>query len=313
MTGREQRLALQSKLWTALCWVSAAVVAAACALIIVYLFVEGARSLSWRFLWADANMSIVDAAESGIRTPLVGTLLLIALSMVFTIPLALASATYLAEYMDETKLLTRVVRIGLEVLASVPSVVFGMFGLALFTRPIFAFLSDTGAIGANTAFGRSFLVASVVMGVHVLPYIIKVMEEAIRTVPRSYRDAAAALGVTKWRGLRKVILPSAGSGLATAAVLGMGLVAGDTAIVWLMLGGTVNMGADQWWQPQNWLAVLRGTGATLTTFTYFTSPAGEGTAPNLAMSSALVLMLLILVLNMVAMIIGHYGSRMNEQ
>jgi phosphate transport system permease protein len=93
----------------------------------------------------------------------------------------------------------------------------------------------------------------------------------------------------------------------------MGLVAGDTAIVWLTLGGTINMASDQWWQPQNWLMVLKGTGSTLTTFAYFTSPVGEGTAPELAFGAALVLICLILVLNFVAMLIGRRGERLRQQ
>jgi phosphate transport system permease protein len=285
------------------------VVIAGCLGIIVYLFVQGGSSVTWDFLTTDPEVSILEAENSGVRTPMVGTTLLIALSMLVTVPLALASATYLAEYMDESKILTRIIRVGLEVLASVPSVVFGMFGIALFSQGWATALSSTGAEGADAAFGRSFLVASMVMAVHVLPFVIKVMEEAIRTVPRSYRDAAAGLGLTKWRAVRKVVLPAAAPGLATGVILGMGLVAGDTAIVWMTLGGTIGMGAEQWWMPGSWVDVLRGTGSTLTTFTYFTSPAGEGTAENLAFGSALVLMTLILTLNVAAGFIGRLGSR----
>lgn len=304
-----ERHALGSRLWLAACWMAAAVVVFGCLFIIGYVFYSGLSVVDWRFLSTDPNVSILDAADSGIRVPLAGTVLLIVLSLLFAVPLALASAIYLAEYLDESRMLTKSVRVGLEVLASVPSVVFGMFGLALFSMPAFAFLSSEGAVAADAAFGRSFLVASIVMGIHVLPYIIKVMEEAIRSVPRSYRDAAAGLGVTKWRGIRHVILPAASPGLATAVILGMGLVAGDTAIVWLTLGGSVNMGAEQWWAPQNWLTVLKGTGSTLTTFTYFTSPVGEGMAPELAFGAAVVLIALVLVLNITAMLIARWGNR----
>lgn|GEM_PF-223914 len=304
-----ERGKLGSALWPVAAWAAAAAVIAVCVGIVAYLFVQGGPTINWHFLSNDPNPSLTEAQSGGIRVPIAGTVLLIVLSLVVAVPLALASATYLAEYMDERRLLTRIVRIGLEVLASVPSVVFGMFGLALFTRPMFTFLSSAGAEANRAAFGRSFLVAAIVMGVHVLPFIVKVMEEAIRSVPRTYRDAASALGLPKWRSLRRVVLPAAAPGLSTAVILGMGLVAGDTAIVWLTLGGTVSMGSDTWWRPDSWNAVLHGTGATLTTFTYYTSPVGEGMAPEMAFGAALVLVGIILVLNAGATVLSRIGSR----
>jgi phosphate transport system permease protein len=248
---------------------------------------------------------LVEAEAGGIRTPLVGTLVLIGLSIVVAAPMSLATAIYLAEYMDESHWTTRCVRVGLEVLASVPSVVFGMFGLALFSAPLFTFLSSSGAQGAQAAFGRSFLVASIVMAIHVLPFMTKVMEEAVRAVPGALRQAAAGLGIGKWRSIRLIVLPTSRSGLSVAVILGMGLVAGDTAIVWLLLGGTLSMGADSWWLPSQWLEVARGTGSTLTTYTYFTSPAGEGMAPSLAFGAALVLMAIVLALNVAATVFSR--------
>ena len=205
--------------------------------------------------------------------------------------------------------ITRLVRIGLETLASVPSVVFGMFGLAVFTMGSFKFLSSGGAAGADAAFGRSFFVVSIVMGIHILPFIIKTAEEAIRSVPLGYRQGAAALGIRKWPSLRKVILPAASPGIVTGVMLGMGLAAGDTAIVWMLLGGTINFASDTWWQAPHWLDVLRGPGSTLTTFIYFTSPAGEGNAINLAFGAAAVLVVVVLVLNLIAMLLAGLSAQ----
>jgi len=153
------------------------------------------------------------------------------------------------------------------------------------------------------SYGRSFLVASIVMGIHILPFVIKVSEEAIRNIPRSLRQGALALGMTKWRTIWKVVLPAARPGLATAAVLGMGLAAGDTAIVWLTLGGSMTMGVDAWWQPHNWLAVLKGAGSTLTTYAYFNSPAGDGNSPGAAFGAAFVLMCIVLLFNLGAVLL----------
>ena len=305
-TSRSGRVA--SMLGYAVSWLSVTVLAAVCLFIIGFLLYAGAQAISWAFLLTDPNPSLAENAGGGVRIPIAGTTLLILLSMLVAFPLAVATAVYLAEYMDETRPLTRAVRIGLEVLASVPSVVFGMFGLAVFTLPVFAFMSSSGADNASAAFGRSFLVAAIVMGIHVLPFVIKVSEEAIRSVPKSFREGAHALGITKWRAIRRVVLPAAGPGIATGVVLGMGLVAGDTAIVWLTLGGTMTMASDQWWQPNNLLTVLQGTGSTLTTFIYFNSPAGDGNSPQLAFGAALVLVVVVLVLNTAAMLIARYST-----
>jgi phosphate transport system permease protein len=109
--------------------------------------------------------------------------------------------------------------------------------------------------------------------------------------------------MTKWRTIAKVVLPAARSGIATAVVLGMGLAAGDTAIVWITLGGSMTMAVDRWWLPVNWVATLRGAGSTLTTYAYFNSPAGDGNSPGAAFGAAFLLVCLVLVFNLVAVVL----------
>jgi phosphate transport system permease protein len=202
--------------------------------------------------------------------------------------------------------LTRYVRLGLEVLAGVPSVVFGMFGLALFSVPVLAFMSSKASADAASAFGRSFAIGAVIMALHILPFVTKAMEEALHSVPQSYRTGAAALGLTKWRTTRKVVVPAAAPGIVTAVILGLGLIIGDTAIVWLTVGGTMQMsGSDTWWLPWHWLATIFGTGSTLTTYIFFNSPAGEGNAPQQAYAAAVVLIAIVLVLNLAIAFIGR--------
>ncbi|MDO8963476.1 MAG: phosphate ABC transporter permease PstA [Coriobacteriia bacterium] len=303
--GISGRRHIGSVVGAAACWAAAAIVTAVCLFIIGFLAWRGWSSVDWTFLSTDPVPSLVENQGGGVRVPIVGTMILTLLSVAFVFPVAVGAAIYLAEYMDENSWLTRIVRVGLEVLASVPSVVFGVFGLAMFSLPVFTFLSSSGAEGSTAAFGRSFIVAAIVMGIHILPFVIKVSEEAIRSVPVSMRQGALALGVSKWRTISKVVLPAARSGIATAVVLGMGLAAGDTAIVWLTLGGTISMAVDDWWKVQQWLPVLRGTGSTLTTFIYFNSPAGEGNSEALAYGAALVLIVLVLALNLGAIVLGR--------
>lgn len=295
--NEEGRHALTTRIGTILCWLAAVLVVGVCLFIVGYLFWQGWRALDWKFLTTDPAPSLIEESAGGVRTPLAGTAILVLGSVLIALPLAVGAAIYLAEYMDERWWLTRLVRIGLEVLASVPSVVFGMFGLAVFTMSSLSAFSSRGANGGDMAFGRSFIIASIVMGVHILPFIIKVLEEAIRNIPQSLRQGAYALGMTKWRTIRKVVLPAARPGIATGTVLGMGLAAGDTAIVWLTLGGSMTMAVDNWWMPQHWLSLMRGAGSTLTTFAYFNSPAGDGNSPQAAFGAAFLLICLVLVFN----------------
>jgi len=164
--------------------------------------------------------------------------------------------------------------------------------------------------GTVRAYGRSFLVSGITMAVMILPFVIKSMEEAIKAVPVSYIDAAYALGASKWRTISKVVLRAAGDGLVTGVILGMGRIIGDTAIVWLTLGGSIRMtGSQPWFSPENWLSTLQNVGGTLTTYIYYSSPAGEGNQYDVAFGAAIVLIAIILLLNILAAIIGKVGMK----
>jgi phosphate transport system permease protein len=164
--------------------------------------------------------------------------------------------------------------------------------------------------GTLRSYGRSFLVAGITMAVMVLPFVIKSMEEAMKAVPPSYIDASLALGATKWRTISKVVLKAARDGLVTGVILGMGRIIGDTAIVWLALGGSVRMTGNQpWYSPENWLSTLRSGGGTLTTYIYYTSPAGEGNQFDVAFGASLVLIAVIVLLNIIAAVIGKAGGQ----
>ena len=163
--------------------------------------------------------------------------------------------------------------------------------------------------GVSRAYGRSFLVAGITMAVMILPFVTKSIEEALKTVPEAYIEASYALGATKWRTITKVVLHSAGEGITTGTILGMGRIVGDTAIVWLALGGTLRMtGIQPWWQPQNWLSTLQNTGCTLTSYIYYTSPAGEGNRYDVAFGASFVLIVIILLLNFITVAIGNIGK-----
>jgi phosphate transport system permease protein len=194
--------------------------------------------------------------------------------------------------------------------------VFGLFSLAVFTQPWLGFLSARIEIegGYGMAYGRSFLVAGVTMAVMVLPFITKSIQEALKTVPPEYAEGSFALGASKWRTVSKVVLGSARQGVVSGCILGMGRIIGDTAIVWLALGGTLRMtGGQPWYVPSNWLSTLRNTGSTLTSYIYYASPAGEGNNYSVAFGASFVLIVIIILLNAAVAAIGMFGAVKDER
>ncbi len=294
----------------AFCWLAGILAIIICLAIVVYLFANGLQAINPAFLFEDPAPSMDQNQSGGIRTPIVGTIMLIVIGIIVALPWAVATAIYLAEYAPNTRMIA-LLRSGIEVLAGVPTIIYAIFGLAIFTLPGMGFLS-TYAEGVENAkaFGRSFFVAGITMAIMVLPFIIKSAEEAIKAVPNSYREAAMSLGASKWRTILRVVLPVARPGIVTGTVLGIGRIAGDTAIVWLTLGGSMNMTGNQpWWQPQNWLSTLQNTGSTLTTYIYFSSPAGEGNSAIKAFGASVVLILIILAINFLVDLISRKTTK----
>jgi phosphate transport system permease protein len=179
--------------------------------IIAFLFVNGIRAITWDFLTLPPTDSMT---KGGIMPAIVGTLYLTVGAIVVALPLGVVSAIYLTEYAKQG-LFIRIIRIGVNCLAGVPSVVFGLFGLGFFV----VFLR----------FGSSILAGSLTLGILILPTIIGSAEEALKAVPQTFREASLALGVTKWRTISRIVLPSALPGVLTGAILGVGRAAGETA------------------------------------------------------------------------------------
>lgn len=267
--------------------------------------------LSPRFLLSEPNPSALDAASGGILTPLIGTVILTAIGTLIAFPFALSTAIYLCFY-AKRGLFRTLVKSAVDILSGVPTVVIALFALVIFTLPQMGFLSTMieGVEGTNRAYGRSFLVAGITMAIMILPFVIKSMEEALKAVPSSYLDASLALGATRWRTICKVALNAARDGLATGVILGMGRIIGDTAIVWLTLGGSIRMTGNQpWFAPENWLSTLQNSGSTLTTYIYYTSPVGEGNQFDVAFGASLVLIIMIVLMNTAAALIGRAGAK----
>ena len=176
---------------------------------------KGIPNVSWEFITAFPEKS---GAEGGILPAIVGTLCLVAGTIMVALPLGIGTAIYLSEYARPGRF-TELVRLAILTLAGVPSIVFGLFGLGLFV----IFLG----------FGSSILAGSLTLACMVLPIIIVTSEEALRSVPQGYRAASLALGATKWETIRTNVLPYSLSGMITGSILAIGRAAGETAPILL--------------------------------------------------------------------------------
>jgi phosphate transport system permease protein len=170
--------------------------------------------------------------------------------------------------------------------------VLALFGLTFFAQEGLGWLSTTGEGG--TVFGRSLIICCAILSLEALPLIVGATREGLLATPRHVREASYALGKTRAATIHRVLLPVARPNIATGCALGMGRVAGDTAVVLLLGGGTLQL-ESQGSIPG--LNIFQGTGSTLTTYVYTNSPSGEGGAPEKAYAAAFLLLMLVLVLN----------------
>jgi phosphate transport system permease protein len=263
--------------------------------IVIYMLVRGLQYLSVNALFE--HPVILSTTQStgtagGYLDPIEGTLILTALGTLIALPIGVATAVWLSEY-GRPAWLARAVESGVEIVAGTPTIVLAIFGLLVFTQGAFGFLSFKAEGGA--VFGRSFFIAGIMMSLIAIPLIVGATREALQSIPAHVREASYALGKDKISTIRRVLLPASRKGIATGTTLGMGRIAGDTAIVVILLGATPL--ESQGDIPV--LKVLQGTGSTLTSYVYNNSPAGEGNAPQKAYAAAFVLLILVILMNFV--------------
>ncbi len=260
---------MTQRLAFALLWSTAFITIGCLVLIVFYILKEGLPSIDWEFLTAyPENMG----REGGIFPTIVGSLYLTLMSIVIATPIGVGAAVYLTEYTREGWIV-RVIRFGTETLAGVPSIIFGLFGFAF----LVTFLH----------FGFSILSGSITLALMLLPTIIRTSEEAIKAVPDSYREGSLALGATKWTTIRKVVIPAALPGIVTGLVLGVGRAIGETAAVWLTVGGALRLPIS-----------IMDSARPMTLHLY--TLAAEGLSLPRAYATASVLIMMIWIINTVA-------------
>ena len=238
-------------------------------IIIFIIFIKGIGSCSLSFMLTYPEDM---GRHGGIFPAVIGTLFLVVLSILFATPLGLGTAIYLTEYTTESRL-TTIIRFGVESLAGIPSIIYGLFGFIFFVIKL--------------GMGWSLLAGSLTLTIMILPTIIRTSEEAIKAVPRNLRMVSYSLGATKWETTVKVVLPSAAPGILTGIMLSIGRAVGETAAVIFTMGSSLRLPTS-----------LMESGRTMAVHFYIL--AREGISMEKAYATALVLVASILAINIFA-------------
>jgi phosphate transport system permease protein len=282
-----------------------------CAAIVLYMGYRGIQYLKPQLLFERPAVSSEGGVASqltagGFLDPIEGTLILTVIGIFLAIPLAVAAALWIVEYGRGGRvrqILARIVESSIEVVAGTPDIVLAVFGLALFQLSFmapFSFRAEQGGV-----FGRSFIAAGAMMSLIALPPLFTATRDGLQAVPSHLREAAYALGKTRIATIRRVLLPSVRSNIAAGVTLGVSRIIGDTAIVIVLLGGTLRV---EPLEGNPVTGLLRGNGGTLTSYVFENSPAGESGAPQKAYVAAFVLMLAVLALNLLVDRIGRASA-----
>jgi phosphate transport system permease protein len=188
-------------------------------------------------------------------------------------------------------------------LAGSPSIVFALFGTLIFEQGALSFLSRTND---GVVYGRSFFAAASMLSLIALPLIVANVREGLQAIPGHVREASYAVGKTRIATTRRVLLPAARPSVVTGAMLGVGRIIGDTAIIVILLGATLRF-TEAGDVPL--LGTLKGTGSTLTTFVYANAPTGEINQPEKAFAAGFVLLSMVLALNFAVDVAARRGRR----
>ena len=241
--------------------------------IIVYILGQSIGFLNISFIFRSAN-------EGGIFPMVITTLYVVIVSIVIAMPVGIATAIFLNEYGGNSSII-RLLRLAIETLAGIPSIIYGLFGLLMFCR--------------LWGFGQSIISGAITLSIMILPVIIRTTEESLKSVPISYREGSLSLGATKFQTIVFVVLPSALGGIITSVILAIGRVVGESAPVLLTVGLSKTI-------PRT----IFESGRTLTIHLYYLT--NEAVNPDdfgIAFATAAVLVILVAIINLATKIITH--------
>jgi phosphate transport system permease protein len=249
--------------------------------IIAFIIIRGLPGLTWEFLTSPDW-------RVGVWPMLLTTIYVVIVSLAVALPIGIITAVYLNEYAKNPRII-RGLRLAIETLAGIPSIIYGLFGLLVFVRYF--------------SLGQSIIAGAFTLSIMILPVVITSTEEALKTVPMSFREGSLALGTTKIQTIRKVVLPSAMPGIITAVILAMGRVVGESAPVLLTVGISKNV-------PRS----IMDSGRTLTIHLYYlTKEAVEENAFQQAFATAAILVVFVIIINTITRTLTRrYEKRMGS-
>ena len=267
-----------------LMWLAAGLTAALTLFVLGYVLVKGLPNITWELLSTKPSYL---RGTVGILPDILNTVYIILTTLVFVLPLGVGAAIYLTEYATNRRMVGAI-EYAAETLSGIPSIVYGLFGSLFFCQ--FMDLDKSLLAGALTL---------VIMN---LPTIMRTTQESLKTVPQSYREGAFGLGAGKWRVIRTVVLPDCVEGVVTGCILSVGRIVGESAALLFTAGFAHALGG--------FLESLTSSGATLTVALYvYATEEGEFAV---AFAIAAILMLLTLLINLSATLIGNYFERKNR-
>lgn len=273
MTNRKLRI--KEALIYGLIYIAAAISVLLLVGIILYVFSKGVSSVNWNFL---TTVTSVRKNTVGIAGNIVNTILIIFVTMLIAIPIGVGAAIYLNEYAKPGKLVN-IIEFATEILAGIPSIIFGLFGMMFF--------------GETLGLGYSIFTGSLTLILMVLPLITRNTQEALKTVPMGYRSGAIGLGAGKWHMIRTILIPSAMPGIVTGIILAIGRIIGESAAL-LFTAGSAKL------LPKGFLGIFNkifDPGGTLTIQLYL-SATSEGDFDT-AYGIAVVLLVIVFGINII--------------
>lgn len=263
-----------------LIYLSAAIAVGLLIGIIGYVFAKGAGSISWGFL---TNTTSAIKGTTGIAGNIINTLYIIVITLLIATPLGVGSAIFLNEYAKPSRFV-RIIEFTTETLAGIPSIIFGLFGMVFF--------------GGTLQLNYSILTGALTLTLMILPLITRNTQEALKTVPKSYRSGALGMGATKWYMIRTILLPSAMPGIITGIILAVGRIVGESAALLFTAGSGYLL-------PRNWLGYFSKifeSGGTMTIQLYLCMSKGEY---SIAFGIATVLLVIVLIINLLTKYIAY--------
>ena len=281
----QKKLPLRRRIYTgtmrALMYLSAGLTAALVLFLIGYVLLKGVPNISWELL--STAPSYLEE-RIGILPDILNTLYLVMATILFVLPLGVGAAIYLNEYAANKKLVSAI-EYASETLSGIPSIIYGLVGMLIFCKN-----------------GTSLLAGALTLTIMNLPTIMRTTQESLKTVPQSYREGAFGLGAGKWRTIRTVVLPSCVDGIVTGCILSIGRILGESAAL-LFTAGSAHM-------LYNFFEGMHNAGATLTVALYFY--AKESSDTGVVFAIAAILMLLTMLINLIADLVGRYFRRKQQ-